>query len=51
MMIYRRVTGGNDLRGFWRTTPAELAAWAEAITGEQIDDEAAGLEEVEEDED
>ncbi len=50
-MIYRQVTGGHDLSGFWRTTPAELTAWADAITGDRIDGEAAELKDDEEDED
>ena len=30
MRLYLGVTGGKDLRGFWKMTPAELTAWAEA---------------------
>lgn len=30
MRAYRAVTGGHDLRGFWKMSPAELYAWCEA---------------------
>ena len=44
MLLYRRLTGGADLAGFWRTTPAELCAWAEAISGAAIMEASEGME-------
>ena len=32
MQLYLHVTGGKDLKNFWKMTPAELTAWAEART-------------------
>lgn len=33
MQLYLHVTGGRNLKGFWKMTPAELTAWAEARAG------------------
>ena len=33
MRIYLGVTGGANLAGFWKTSPAELMEWAEAKSG------------------
>lgn len=37
MRAYRAVTGGHDLKGFWKMSPAELFAWSEASEKEQPD--------------
>lgn len=47
MKTYRTVTGGHDLRGFWKMSPAELFAWTDAIIGspgDMFDDLEMGIE-------
>lgn len=40
MQLYLRVTGGKNLKDFWKMSPAELTAWAEARadSGQPADD-------------
>lgn len=44
MHLYLRVTGGGDLKNFWKLSPAELLEWVEAKTGSGTAD---GFEDVE----
>ena len=34
MRLYLSVTGKNNLRDFWKLSPAELTEWAAALSGE-----------------
>ena len=36
MMVYRQLTGGGDIAGFWKTSPSELGAWAQAINAQSM---------------
>jgi hypothetical protein len=37
MRAYRAVTGGHDLSGFWKMSPAEVFAWSESMGEEKRD--------------
>lgn len=50
MRVYRAVTGGGNLRAFWKMSPAEVFAWSAAIE-EDRDDPFGELEPGEEIED
>lgn len=43
MLLYRRLTGGSDLAGFWKTSPAELLAWAQVIGGQAMKNDWADV--------
>ena len=45
MQLYLHVTGGRNLKGFWKMTPAELAAWAD-VRAEGITKGKDGFEDM-----